>query len=115
MSGNRFISSLEEWKNPNTWRISLQQLESLLNQNVNLSQGQKFDFLSDVPLSKNILDNLKKQERYGSNNPPSAFLLAEVDSRTSFSEDLSENIFSILPAFSNTLNTFGHVKVDSEV
>jgi hypothetical protein len=107
--GNKFISSSQEWRNPSTWRISLQQLESLLNNNVSLSQVQQFNFLSNVP--ENILKNLKKQGEYNSNNPLSALLIVEVNPTINFAEGLSENIIPSSFAFSNA---FSNVQVDGK-
>ena len=86
---DRVISSVEEWRNSLTWRISLNQLETLLKDNVSLANGQQFDFLLNVP--KNIKYFLKGEGEYDPNKPLSAFLQADVNPATS-SEILLENV-----------------------
>ena len=84
------ITTSAEWRNPETWRISLGELELILNQNVQLPGGQQFNFLSNVNVPDKIRTSLKTQ-----NNPfpplPPVSLLAEGDTGNSL-ENSSEFI-----------------------
>lgn len=53
------IESAEQWRRPNTWRISINQLESLLN-----TQGSDkvFNFLSNLP--EDVRNRIKKQSDF---------------------------------------------------
>ncbi|WP_293152804.1 MULTISPECIES: DNA/RNA non-specific endonuclease [unclassified Microcoleus] len=53
------ITSAEQWRRPNTWKISINQLENLLN-----TQGSDkiFNFLSNIP--ENVRKRIKKQSDF---------------------------------------------------
>ena len=60
----RPIRSAEQWRRPNTWKISIQQLENLLN-----TQGNDltFDFLSSLP--EDVRERIKQQDDFNISPP----------------------------------------------
>ena len=105
---NNNIDGRLKWRfDPNTWTLSLNQLETILNQNVNLPQGQRFNFLSNLP--QNIQDNLKDRNVRN----PSASLFADMNQ--SFSHlSLIENEWNNKLSYPNTIdeNLIDYIKVN---
>ncbi|NEP85333.1 MAG: hypothetical protein F6K17_32610 [Okeania sp. SIO3C4] len=66
-----FIESREEWRNPETWRVSLQQLQNLLNSRKDPQNPEEtdprfdfqFDFLSHITDQK-VREKLMKDGEY---------------------------------------------------